>query len=540
MKKLSLLLHTPNSNNEHLVLSDKYNLDNSELEVYTFVNKDAFNQLLSNIETDYLMILPEGFQFEYDTALADALNLAKGTDVTSFAIQYEGDQINKFDPKYKQYLINTALSDILLHPSAFVACILSKKAYKLLSVDSDNICSALVRNLLKYLLGGLKCDFVPLHVLNHSCSSTEMNQYINLNYNIDHLVRDFPILEKDYLLLIKRQNLAPTELDIVLDKIQKTFIFKAFISFRNLLKRVGYYDKKASLKYKKYLQTVRRNDAQLKVDIERKINDLPYNMLQRNNDASDIIVSLTTHGKRLAESAPYGIYCLFTQTVLPNRIVLNVNKDVWNEDNLPPLIKRLMKSGLEVVFCKDVRSHTKFLPALERFPNNPIITVDDDMCYEEHMIEELVSAYTNSDKRTIFCRQGVFPKKKNGKYIPYMQWDDSVIFLGKDTSRMSLSVSPYGVHGIIYPPHIFDNEIFNDEVFLKIAPHTDDIWFWAMEVRGGINAQVIRNSRTKEDGSVSLLEYLEEAESTALYFQNCFNGRNDKEMYAILEHYNIN
>ena len=79
--------------------------------------------------------------------------------------------------------------------------------------------------------------------------------------------------------------------------------------------------------YKKYLQTVRRNDAQLKVDIERKINELPYNMLQRNNDASDIIVSLTTHGKRLAESAPYGIYSLFTQTVLPNRIVLNVNKD---------------------------------------------------------------------------------------------------------------------------------------------------------------------------------------------------------------------
>ena len=77
-----------------------------------------------------------------------------------------------------------------------------KKAYKLLSIDNDNICSALVRNLLKYLLDGLKCDFVPLHVLNHSCSSTEMDQYINLNYNIDHLVRDFPILEKDYLLLI--------------------------------------------------------------------------------------------------------------------------------------------------------------------------------------------------------------------------------------------------------------------------------------------------------------------------------------------------
>ena len=75
--------------------------------------------------------------------------------------------------------------------------------------------------------------------------------------------------------------------------------------------------------------------------------------------------------------------------------------------------------------------------------------------------------------------------------------------------------------------------------FSKIAPHTDDIWFWVQEIRCGIKAEVVRPSRQRKDKSVSLVEYLEESESTALYFQNCFGGRNNKEMYALLEHYNI-
>ena len=91
----------------------------------------------------------------------------------------------------------------------------------------------------------------------------------------------------------------------------------------------------------------------------------------------------------------------------------------------------------------------------------------------------------------------------------------------------------------MYPPRIFDKEIFNDDVFLKIAPHTDDIWFWLMEVRSGIKAELVLHTQRQQDISVSMIEYLQENESTALYFENCFNGRNDKEMYALLEYYGM-
>ncbi len=559
-KSISVIVVNEKNHSYCPILTDSYNLHNDYTRIYVLSSSNqsqdinancehvfiqdnllsTINNIKARLDTDYVILISSDYTFEYDTALIDALTLAEQNDVVCFSAQYAGDRINKFSSENIDYILQPKLSDLFLHPSAFVACIFSKKSFLANSVRGYDVITITLNCLIDSFLSGSKCTFVPLHILHTDLNSKEVDSKFDTQKQIDSFLNLYPLLNVDYQTILLGNKINSSDLDIVVEKLQNTFIFRLFMKYRSFLKCIGYYDRKAARKYKKYLKQVRNNDAQLKVDIAQKIEQLPLNALKRNNDASDIVISLTTHGKRLEESAPYGIYSLFTQTVLPNRIVINVNQDVWNEDNLPYLIKRLMKSGLEVNFCKDIRSHTKFIPTLRLYPNNPIITVDDDMCYEEHMIEELVTAYNNSDQKTIFCRQGVLPKKKNGKYIPYMQWDDTIYFRHVDINGFSNPVSPYGVHGIIYPPHIFDDEIFKDEIFLKLAPHTDDIWFWLMEVRAGVKAQVIQGTRTQEDGSVSLLEYLEEAESTALYFQNCFNGRNDKEMYALLDYYQMN
>ncbi len=560
MKTISLVVSDLSGNAENSVLLDKYNLKNKSVELYLLTNRqrefaaaqqcievhnenevsDVIFELLSNMKTDYVMFIPDGFSFDYDDALLDALSLVDDNDVICYATRYTGDTINKFDIKYRNYVVNPALSDIILYPSAYMTFILSKRVCQSIVWKGHTMYNMMVNAFIDAILCGYKYAFTPLHVLSTELKSIDVDIKIDKEAHWNNFINKYPLFKHDYGHLLRKKIHRPTEQDIVIEKLQKTLLFRAVMLFRVFLKKIGFYDKKATVRYKKYLKQVRKEDELRKRDIEDKIEQLPLNMLKRNNDETDIVVSLTTHGKRLENSAPYGIYSLFTQTILPNRIVLSVNKEVWNNDNLPPLIKRLMQSGLEVIFCKDIRSHTKFLPALENFPNNPIITVDDDMCYEKHMIEELVTAYNNSDKKTIFCRQGVLPKKKNGKYIPYMQWDDTINFLGMNINNFAQYVSPYGVHGVIYPPHIFDSEIFRDDIFLKLAPHTDDIWFWLMEVRNNIKAYVVKETRTNEDGSVSMIEYLEESESTALYFQNCFNGRNDKEMYALLDYYGMN
>lgn len=559
MKTISILLYVKDIEFDESILKDNYNIDYSYVEVYCISFQQIKNKLIKNnyvvsseneaikvigdllttLDSDYLLIMNNCFYFHYDDAILDSIRLSDTNKITCFSTNYLGDLINKFDIHYKNQLINPSLSDIINHPSAFVACIYPKKIYNNINFIGNNFVEAQVNFLITSIMSGYKCEFSTWHILQTKLKTCEFESQINKEDIISSFLLEYPLFKRDYLKVLNNISEVSVEDELVLNKFKNTIFFKILMKLRLFLKKIGYYNIKSSVKSKRYLRKVRIEDEQRKLEIEKKIESLPYNMLKRNNDETDIVVSLTTHGKRLAESAPYGIYSLFTQTVLPNRIILNINKDVWNISNLPPLIKRLMQSGLEVNFCNDVRSHTKFIPTLQNFPNNVIITVDDDMCYNKFMIEELISAYQKSDKKTIFCRQGVIPKRKNGKFLPYMQWDDTINLPESSLNKYTQFVSPYGVHGVLYPPHIFDGEIFKNDIFLKIAPHTDDIWFWLMEVRSNIPAVVISQTMAIEDSSVSLLEYLIETESSALYFQNCFNGRNDKEMYALLDYYKI-
>ena len=42
-----------------------------------------------------------------------------------------------------------------------------------------------------------------------------------------------------------------------------------------------------------------------------------------------------------------------------------------------------------------------------------------------------------------------------------------------------------GVGGVLYPPHSLDESMLDPEVFMKLAPTTDDVWFWAAAVSKG-------------------------------------------------------
>ena len=535
-RSISLILIRTKKGNIHYALQSIHENGCSNI---VMLDLDCFSEIrsaLSNISTDYVMLMTDQFAFAYDTALNDALTIIGNNPIACFGTNYEADNSNKFDPHNHNPLMSPSIINLITNPSSFLACIFSREICPQLLIEGRNAYEIIIGCVLQQIVK--HANIVPINILSTPLHATDINSLIQRDYIKSCLEKSYPLLADDYKSFLSLRE-DDEEKALVLNKLSQTWFFRAIMSTREVLKKIGYYNAKAYYKHIKYLKKVRQDDGIRVADITKCIESLPLNALHRKGDDSDIVVSLTTHGKRLSESAPFAIYSLFTQTVLPNRIVLCINQELWNENNLPPLIKRLQKSGLEVVFCKDVRSHTKLLPALAKYPNNPIITVDDDMLYEPHMIEELVRAYQDSDKHTVYCRQGVYPKKKNGKFLPYMEWDDSPHLLDSVQNKLTNCVSPYGVYGVLYPPHIFDEEIFREDIFLKLAPHTDDIWFWIQEVRCGIKAEVVRPSRQQEDKSVSFLEYLEENESSALYFQNCFGGRNDKEMYALLDYYGM-
>ena len=108
-------------------------------------------------------------------------------------------------------------------------------------------------------------------------------------------------------------------------------------------------------------------------------------------DDGQVVVSLTSYGKRIYE-VYLTIESIMQQTIKPNRIVL------WLEDGLkdkevPNLLERQQVRGLEIRYCKDIKSYKKLIPTLRAFPDDYIITIDDDVIYEFDVVENLPKSY---------------------------------------------------------------------------------------------------------------------------------------------------
>lgn len=342
-----------------------------------------------------------------------------------------------------------------------------------------------------------------------------------------------PLFDEDYKELTSSRNERRSEHYKLLQKIGRSKLFGLFVWLRQFMIQTGWYARTAKWKQRRYFHRLQKEDDRKKKEIAGAIHALPMNMLKRKGDASDVIVSLTSYGKRVTDAAPYSIYSLFQQSELPNRIVLFLDEKKWNDGNIPSLLKRLQESGLEIVYGEDVRSYTKLLPALKLFPDNPIITVDDDLYYDKEVVALLKREYDHSDKKTPLALHGNIAVRRNGKYVPYSEWPDCAY--GDETCDYSL----YGVHGAIYPPHIFDEEVFNKDVFLKLAPYADDIWFWIQEKRLGIKTKVVLSFNSRRNVSVNRIEEMDFSQTGTLFFQNVVSGRNDEQLEKLLNHYRM-
>lgn len=207
----------------------------------------------------------------------------------------------------------------------------------------------------------------------------------------------------------------------------------------------------------------------------------------------DIVVSLTTYGRRVHD-VYLTIESLMEQTLKANRILLFLDNG-FRSTPLPITLKKLEERGLEIHFCKDIRSYTKLIPALMMCPDDAIVTVDDDMLYEIDMLEKLVHAYLE-DPGYVYCnRQHRMVLNKNNELLPYNRW-----WWNCPETDANILNFPTGVGGVLYPPRSFDEEVFNENVYMDICRFADDVWFKAMTMKKGMLSRkvVTRDPRGEE------------------------------------------
>ncbi len=251
-----------------------------------------------------------------------------------------------------------------------------------------------------------------------------------------------------------------------------------------------------------------------------------------NRNSETIVVSLTSYGRRVNDEVVYyTLVSLLRQSVLPDRIILWLDENNWNETNLPTKLARLKKYGVEILFCRDIRSYTKLVPTLKLCPNDIIITVDDDVIYHPDLIESLLKVHYKYPN-DIITRQARFPQIKNDKFIPYNKWALKV------DDKMTLDyIMPIGVSGVLYPPKSLDTEVFNEEIFKKLCPIADDIWFWIMAKKIGTRHQVIAPNHSVGHAFDDLYQYFHKG--SALTHSNSKQNANDTQLAAIMDYFGI-
>jgi hypothetical protein len=159
------------------------------------------------------------------------------------------------------------------------------------------------------------------------------------------------------------------------------------------------------------------------------------------------------------------------------------------EQDLPERILNLQQYGLTIKWCKDIKSYKKLIFALQEYPNDIIVTADDDIYYPENWLELLYNSYL-SEPEFIHChRAHLITFDDMGNIRPYNEW----LFCIKSDNAAYLNFFT-GAGGVLYPPSSLNKDVLNETLFMKLCPTTDDIWFWAMAVLNNTKIRIILNN----------------------------------------------
>lgn len=262
--------------------------------------------------------------------------------------------------------------------------------------------------------------------------------------------------------------------------------------------------------------------------MEHILNDHQSGISTQRYTDHDIIVSLTTYGKRINDVA-FTIESIMQQTMKANKIVLWLDHS-FEHKRLPESLLRQRERGLEIAFCKDIRSYTKLVPALIHYPNAAIITIDDDLLYDYDLLERLILPYLE-DSHYIYChRYHRMTFDKNANLMPYNEW--KLRCMDEEPSHLNFAT---GVGGVLYPPHSLDEEVTNEQVFLDICKYADDVWFKAMAIKKGTLVKLVSSRNYR--GEDYLLN--ESVQDMGLGTINVIGGQNDLQIKAVFEKYNL-
>jgi len=299
--------------------------------------------------------------------------------------------------------------------------------------------------------------------------------------------------------------------------------------------------------YKKYchILTVSPNEIQLKEDFGLEYNISIYNNIQKekveisnetekyylnhinNNTITNdmLLVSMTSYPARI-----FGVYNVFlsllnqSSDISSYQCFLTLAKEEFSNDekDLPLNLQKLIKNGwIKMIWHHNIMSHKKLMPIIQKYPENDILIVDDDVIRNHNFIE-LFQRDHRLYPTDIICGTFVYYydnklgmkrlkgyKNNNQREINPVP---SIIF---QTARPA-----NGLGGVLYPRHTFtDQRFFNESLYTNLSLTSDELWQYTFIIIGN---KILRQTSIIIDNSVNYIEKTQNMKSAL----SKINGKN--------------
>lgn len=258
-----------------------------------------------------------------------------------------------------------------------------------------------------------------------------------------------------------------------------------------------------------------------KVTITDKDSYYYLNNINKNviNDDT-LLVSMTSYPARIHNVFNVFISIL-NQTASINTyqcfLTLSEKEFQEKERNLPKDLQKLINNGwVKLIWiANNTLSHKKLMPILEKYPNNNILIVDDDILRNKEFISVFQKDHKNYPN-DIICGMFAWYFDKDLKYHRFNSYKRAKAGGMNSIPGIVLNLArpSNGDGGVLYPAHTFTDPRFFDETsYMKFSPTSDESWQFLFNI---IENRTLRQTSVIFDTSVNFIQGTQQM-STALH-----------------------
>ncbi len=251
----------------------------------------------------------------------------------------------------------------------------------------------------------------------------------------------------------------------------------------------------------------------------KKVENIKIESLSLNKTPRDykLVFTLTSFPDRI-DTVQYTLKTLFSQSMKPDRVILWLAREEFENFEMPNSIKEFQKIGLEIRFCENLFGHKRYYRLLEEQKEDELIVMfDDDILFPPYLVERLYQKW-NSNKNCIVCERGQVMTFVGNKVLNPGRWS-SISEIGIKKPSYRLLASPGG--GCLIPYGALFKDANNTELIKKHAIKTGDIWLMFMAVQN--DTKILRTHRYHR----TFIQY-EATQSVQLGKEAIYQGRYEK------------